>query len=610
MTARALGDEQATAARSDARHAMIIAPPGCGKTEVLAHRAEHLIQFLGPHQRILALTFTNRAKANLEERLRDVLGYERMHRFVTVRNFHGHASQIVLAHGRTIGMDLGTLQLPKTSTLPRALEETGEDPDSRRAAAALLDEMKRAPLSEEEVLTALAEYSPDPVADLALKVETARQAANQLHYQDLLRHAHRLLLIPAIGHLYHCHFGAVLVDEFQDLSIQKLDIARLSCAARQTYAGDSMQGIFSWAGAAPEEVGQVIQQSCGDPIVLRESYRSSPRVLATVNSMSKSLGAETKLVSAQPERWADGGCSAALVTHDPSEEANVIVALTRSILARNSAASVGIITRSAWRRQHIDDAFAMEEDFTVRRWDLALGDPRVVALINQTVASLPNGATVESAHLAVLKVVDPSDVDTLEQVDDAFAALGQTQAGTARAALKSIRVSDPKQAVSPGVHLLNAHTGKGQQFDWVFVIGMEERHLPDRRSTHGRSLVEEQRVLLVMLSRARHGLIVTRVQMNDGRFGPYAATRSRWWETIESDFTELAQVEAHVATLPRITGPGLAMLQAWRGTPQNRLPVIFSNVFQTGSRPATAVCPITVAKAIQHGGLSGLVLHP
>ncbi|GAB2448767.1 hypothetical protein GCM10027062_32630 [Nocardioides hungaricus] len=216
------------------------------------------------------------------------------------------------------------------------------------------------------------------------------------------------------------------------------------------------------------------------------------------------------------------------------------------ILTLDSTASVGVISRAGWRRQDIDDVFAGESDFTVRRWDLALEDPRVVALIRETVASLSRGATLEAAHDAVLDAVDPSDVDTLEQVDDAFVALGQTQASTARGALRSIRVADPKQAVGPGVHLLNAHTGKGQQFDWVFVIGLEEGHLPGKRNSQGQALAEEQRVLLVMLSRARHGLVVSRVRMNDGRYGPYAATQSRWWKTLQCDFATLEQVEEHL----------------------------------------------------------------
>lgn len=551
MMVSALRDEQAAAAKSGARQAMIIAPPGCGKTEVLAHRADHLIQFLGPNQRLLALTFTNRAKVNLQERLRSVLGYARMRRYVTVRNFHGHAAQVVLAHGRTIGLDLGTLQLPKTSTLRKALEAASEDWGTRSAAESVLGEVKRAPLDDEEVLAALAQRGADPGAELAQRVEAVRQAENQLHYEDLLRHAQRLLRMPVVGRLYRCHFGAVLVDEFQDLSLQQLDIARLSCAERQTYAGDPLQGIFSWAGAAPEEVEREIRASCGEPILLRESYRSSPSVLTTVNSMSSSLGAAADLVSAHPERWAGGGCAAALVMQDSADEARTIAALATEILARDSTASVGVISRAAWRRQDIDKAFAAEAgfDFTVRRWDLAMEDPRVVALIHQSVASLPRGATLEAAHDAVLDAVDPSDVDTREQVDDAFVALRQTPARTARAALSSLRVSDPKQAVGPGVHLLNAHTGKGQQFDWVFVIGLEEGHLPGKKSSQGRALVEEQRVLLVMLSRARHGLVVSRVQMNDGRFGPYAARPSRWWNTLRCDLTTVDHVREHLGQL-------------------------------------------------------------
>lgn len=554
MTVSALSDEQAAAARAEARHAMIIAPPGCGKTEVLAHRADHLIQFLGPNQRILALTFTNRAKANLQERLRNVLGYARMRRYVTVRNFHGHATEVVLAHGRTIGLDLDSVLLPKTSTLRKALEATGEDWDTRSAAESMLGEVKRVPLSDDEVLSALAGKSREPGADLARRVEDGRQVANQLHYDDLLRHAQRLLRIPAVGHLYRCHFGAVLVDEFQDLSLQQLDIARLSCAERQTYAGDPLQGIFSWAGAAPEEVEREIRASCGEPILLRESYRSSPGVLATVNSVSRALGSAAELVSAIPENWPGGGCSAGLVVQDRAAEARLVAELSRQIIERDPAASVGIISRAAWRRADIDGAFASAPGFTVRRWDLALEDPRVVALIRETVSALPRGATLEAAHEAVLDAVDPSDVDTLEQVDDAFASLVQTKVNTARAALASIRVSDPKQAVGPGVHLLNAHTGKGQQFDWVFVIGLEEGHLPGKRSSQGQALVEEHRVLLVMLSRARHGLVISRVQMSSGQYGPYAATQSRWWDTIETGCAALAQVESHVGLLPSAAG--------------------------------------------------------
>jgi DNA helicase-2/ATP-dependent DNA helicase PcrA len=103
-------------------------------------------------------------------------------------------------------------------------------------------------------------------------------------------------------------------------------------------------------------------------------------------------------------------------------------------------------------------------------------------------------------------------------------------------------------AVSPGVHLLNAHTGKGQQFDWVFVPGFEEKHLPDKRSTTGPLLDEEERVLLVMLSRARHGIVVTASTSLDGPYGRYASRVSRWWAGLAASATmDEVALRAHLA---------------------------------------------------------------
>lgn len=97
----------------------------------------------------------------------------------------------------------------------------------------------------------------------------------------------------------------------------------------------------------------------------------------------------------------------------------------------------------------------------MRRWDLAIDEPEIVALIKSTVATLPRGASISAARIAVLDAVDPADISTRELVDDAFDTLEQSDAITARGAVRSIRVSDPKETIGPGVHLLNAHTGKG-----------------------------------------------------------------------------------------------------------------------------------------------------
>ena len=561
-----LSQEQQLAATSSRHQLLIVAPPGCGKTEVLAHRAAHQVKDLEQNQRVLALTFTKRARSNLEERLRAVLGQSRARKFVVVRNLHGFAAHVVTAHGRTIGLESSGVELPKTSTMRKAMEATGGGGPTMYDAERILSEVKRKPRSDAEVLTAIERLGAGPAVDLAHLIEASRQESAQLHYDDLLRHAQRLLRIPAVAHLYQAHFGAVLVDEFQDLSMQQLDVAMRSCTSQRTFAGDPLQGIYSWAGAEPSRVESVVRRVCQDPIRLKESYRSSPRVLDTVNSISELIDPGSKLISAEPHRWGDGGCTAALVFEDRIAEARTIVSTSCAILEGDPTASIGVIVRAAWRRGDIDAASAASPSLPVRRWDLAIDDPAVVALIQSTVAALPSGATLADARAAVVNGVDPADVDARELVESAFDTLDRSDAKTARAAVRTIRTSDPNQAVGPGLHLLNAHTGKGQQFDWVFVVGLEEDHIPGKRNNAGLALAEEQRVLLVMLSRARRGLVLTRTRSVTGWYGPKAVAANRWWTSLRTEMSTPEEVRAHLTSAEGIAVPSPAGRVANVGT--------------------------------------------
>lgn len=539
-------DPQQLAARSTQPNLMVVSPPGCGKTELLALRAQSLIPCLLPNQRILALTFTNRAKANLGERLRRLLGVQRFRRYISVHNFHGHAAEIILSHGATVGLKLDGLAMPTTRTLRKAIGAFSADRGANEAAEKLLAEIKRGPLSDDEVIEAL-QAAGDA---LARRVEIERVAANQLHYEDLLRHAQRLLMIEEVANLYHQHYGAVLVDEFQDLSLQQLDIAMRSCAASRTFAGDPLQGIYSWAGAAPPQVEASLQALCGGPIQLTVSYRSSPGVLAMVNGVSGRMGAEP-LHSHDPAAWPDGGASATVSLKSLEAEATFITRVSKRIVDADPTASVGVISRSGWRRGKIDKAFAELPSLPCRRWDLAIEDPTILERLRSVVAGMPPGISFEAARHKVILGIDPSDVDTIEQVNDAFEQLAATGSTTSvRAALNQFRVRRDDAAVGPGIHLLNAHTGKGQQFDWVFVPGLEEGHLPDKRNSAGAELAEEERVLLVMLSRARHGVVVTKSIMLEGRYGPYSSRKSRWWDGLAASATMDAKaLVAHVDKL-------------------------------------------------------------
>lgn len=539
---RAPVDQQPTSASIS--NVLVIAPPGCGKTEHLAAQAESLVKEILPHQKILALTFSNRAKQNLIDRISSKMGRDRFRKYVTVRNFHGHAAEIVRSHGDTIGIPT-SFDMPTKRTLPVALTGQAQTGEDTKAAEALLSTSKRDAISDDEVMQLLVQAEDD----LAQRVEAGRIEAGQIHYDDLLRHAQRLLRNQSVSNLYNQRYGAVLVDEFQDLSVQQLEIALNSCNSRRIFVGDPLQGIYSWAGAQPKQVENQLRELCGEPLQLSTSYRSSPAVLNVLNVASSLLGA-AKLTAANPAAWRDGGASTALTFETGTREAAYVHAASKAIMERNPEATIGVIVRGGWRRKPIDTHFLSNTGVDCLRWDLALDDPRVVEILQRAVGSLPTDTTVEGIRIAAENLVVSNDPDTLGMIRDAIDDLEESCEGMEelRSIVSKLQVRDPNAPIQSGVHLLNAHTGKGQQFDWVFIPGLEDFHIPSGQAKTPSEKAEEERVLLVMLSRARHGIIVSRANQLMSKVGRLYSTRqSQWWESIaESCAMSKAELKAHI----------------------------------------------------------------
>ncbi|MEJ6013381.1 ATP-dependent helicase [Corynebacterium sp. H127] len=545
-------------ALSEARNLLVIAPPGCGKTELLARRANHLIASLGANQRILALTFSNKAKANLNERLVKVLGVERKRRYVTVRNFHGHAAEVVLAHGNTLRIDLN-FDMPTKQTQARLIDEvvgniaTNAKFDKIRLIGDQLGAAKREPLDEAGVLAALA--SADPCT---LQVEQMRQQQGVWFYEDLVRQAQRLLQVPEIARLYRAHYGAILVDEFQDLSLQQLDIALQTCDKSRTFVGDPLQGIYSWAGARPIEVERVLRQVCGEPRSLGVSYRSSPKVLELLGIVSEELGGQ-KLQAHESNGWFEDGIVGGLGFKNGYEEAQFIERACSTILQRQPDATIGVICRNGWRRKYVDEQFA-SSILPCTRWDLAMDNSRIIDLMRESAFRLGGNPSFEDFARDVSSLVDGVDVETAEDLALALAEFEGIveETGTVAAGLAQLRVLDDLQEViSPGVHILNAHTGKGQQFDWVFIPGLENGNMPDfHAKDNPAALVEEKRVLLVMLSRARHGVVLSHSQTLVSKKGtPYNTSPCPWLPSLRRGVTADAnQLIQHIEQLPTHRG--------------------------------------------------------
>lgn len=488
---------------------LVIAPAGCGKTEALALRTAAVIarrEVTAP-RKVLALTFSIKAKANLAARMRSCVGPGWRQR-VTVTNFHGLATRIVQAHGALVGIpaDIG---LPERRWRTAELRKLGigwknSDPFDAALAAA-----KSGPFDDDEVLRRLNETGHAK----ALEFEERLRSENRLDYDDLIRHAARILAVPAVARLYQQHFKMVIVDEAQDLSVMQYGMVCAIGEDRITFAGDPAQGIYSFTGADPDAVFAAIDATGPNIIGFDQSYRSAPSVLTAVNALAAEIGS-TQLRCADPTRWPDEGRVIAITRRNRDDEAAAVLELVKEVVDDPNA-TIGIVFRSGARASDLRVA-ARQAGVSFEDWTLATHMPKVVELLGRM---YPLAAKVGANDADVLDrleamcraSIEPDDSETYDELANAISHLAEAVGdGDALAdAMAGCRVSpDPDAAVVPGLHLLTGHKGKGQEFDWVVILGLEDDQLPHWNSTPDEA-PEELRVLHVMASRARYGLAFT-----------------------------------------------------------------------------------------------------
>lgn len=528
---------------------LVVAPAGCGKTEALALRVAGLIErrtVAHPH-RILVATFSNRARDNIRDRLRDHLPFGVMRDRVTIANFHGLAARLYRAHAAVIGLDPAAV-LPESDWVKEQCQSRRLDFRETGNVMELLRIVKQEPRDDAAVQQALL----DSGNWWAHEIELQRTEENRLTYDDLPRLAELILAEDAVAELYRAHFAAVVVDEYQDLTPQQLRIVNRIALGRTTYAGDLAQGIYGFAGAQPKSIDASVRQECSEVIEFAESHRSSPAVLRMVNSLSVLTGGQA-LTSADPDSWPQGGLAGGVDFANHAHEAAWVVDFATAILERAPRQRVGVVGRVKGRLRFVDE-LAEQSDLDVHRWEDGVLDTETARLIKALLGRLDLSAVAAASDpVAYLRLEAGLEAvqepDTRANLADALTwCLDKFRDGLSPAQVRSrIKVGDDSTLLNvPGLHLLSGHVGKGQQFDWVVVVGAEDGCIPDFRSS---DVAEEARILSVMISRARHGVVVTcanHVPTNDGRLKRRQS--SRFWNQLgTAGYRDAAGVGAWLA---------------------------------------------------------------
>ena len=284
MDIDSLNDPQRQAVTHRSGPLLILAGAGSGKTRVLTMRIANLIHHGVAPDRILALTFTNKAAREMRTRLKALLG--RSPDGLWVGTFHAIATRMLRPHADRLGYRAGFTIFDEDdsrSILKRALAELELDPKKHQVAGLLaaISKAKSEARGPEDITGKRA-------SDKALRMIYERYQAlsrdsNGMDFDDLLLNLVRLLRTDAeVRDEWRARFDHALVDEYQDTNRVQYELLRLLCDGHRNLAvvGDDDQSIYAFRGADVRNILGFERDFADATVVkLEQNYRSTQAIL-------------------------------------------------------------------------------------------------------------------------------------------------------------------------------------------------------------------------------------------------------------------------------------------------------------------------------------------
>jgi DNA helicase-2/ATP-dependent DNA helicase PcrA len=295
--ARELNAQQHAAVTAAPGPALVIAGAGAGKTRTLTYRVAWLIEHGIAPDRILLLTFTNKAAKEMMRRVSDLLGNDVSN--LWGGTFHSVGNRILRKHAAVLGWrpDFTILDREDAKDLLQAcVDESGIDVKETRFPKpdVLGDIFSMALNTGRSIAETLARdydhFAPltDKIADIAASYLARKQATNGMDFDDLLTQWLRVLKeFPDLRDFYQRRFQFILVDEYQDTnSLQGELIDRLAAVHKNVMVvGDDAQSIYAWRGANFKNIIEFPQRYYGcQTFKIEVNYRSTPEILAFANA--------------------------------------------------------------------------------------------------------------------------------------------------------------------------------------------------------------------------------------------------------------------------------------------------------------------------------------
>ncbi|WP_138946731.1 ATP-dependent helicase [Plantibacter sp. M259] len=547
-----LDPDQAVAAEALRGPVCMLAGAGTGKTRAITHRIAYGVA-TGTYtaSRVMALTFTSRAAAELRGRLR-ALGAEG----VSARTFHASAlSQLNFFWPQVVGGQVPALVESKGRVLGHAAERLRlrVDTATLRDVAGEIEWRKVSGLTLEQYAASNrplpAKLSLEQVVSLQETYEQLKDERRRIDFEDvLLACAGMIETEPAVAMQVHEQYRFFVVDEYQDVSPLQHRLLELWLGGRRDVCvvGDASQTIYSFAGARSDYLLDFPTRYHDATVVrLERNYRSAPPVVAAANTLMRGRPGALHL-SAATARDDEGTQTARPETpavglrqypNELSEARGVASEILVQLQAGVPASEIAVLYRINVQAAALETALGEAGIPYVMHGSKRFFElPEVrQALLQLRAASVSiSGEPLFKSVSDVLRSLgwsqDPPDGggavrDRWESLNAIMGLVDQAPEGTSFRAFTDelqLRQAAQHEPTVEAVTLATLHSAKGLEWEAVHLIGLSEGYLPISYAKQFEQADEERRLLYVGITRAKRRLNLSwsEMQQRGGRREP------------------------------------------------------------------------------------------
>lgn len=556
-----LNPQQQAAVRYTDGPSLIVAGPGSGKTRVLTHKIAHLIEKENiPPEKILAVTFTNKAADEMKQRVGKLL--DRPLDRMWLGTFHSACARILRQDGQAI-------KIPPTFTIydeddqkdlvKKILKSIGAESErtSPSSILAAISGAKNEMIDEEEYATLAEGPFQEMVAEIFPLYQRELKRADALDFDDLLTETVRLLQKDKdVLDRWQKRFGHILVDEYQDTNRVQYLFVRLLSQTHQnlTVVGDMSQAIYSWRGADFRNILRFQKDYPQAEIFhLSQNYRSTKKILLAARALIEHNRTHIPL-----ELWTDNDAGLPVVLYAAENELDEAFYVSSQISAMLSDGSARKLSDFAvlyrtnaqsrvleevfmragipyllvggvkfYERKEVKDILSYlrlllhpQDTVSLQRAE-KVGKRRLRALLESdrgemirlTPAQMINRVLEITEYLQYLDDGSEEGQSRIENVKELGSVA--TSFGSLPEFLEHVALVQPTDRLltrsakisRDAVAMMTLHSAKGLEFPTVFITGLEEGLLPHSRSMGSTDeLEEERRLCYVGITRAQRHL--------------------------------------------------------------------------------------------------------